>query len=87
MLFRSITLMPGTYAITCKGEGLDVLAFDSVFQKDGKFVQLKKENATVEDGQISYEIYVKEIIENFETRFFNDTEQEGKLTELCIQRK
>ena len=82
-----ITLMPGTYAITCKGEGLDVLAFDSVFQKDGKFVQLKKENATVEDGQISYEIYVKEIIENFETRFFNDTEQEGKLTELCIQRK
>lgn len=48
---------------------------------------MKKKKVAIDNEQISYEISVKEVIENFEMRFFNYTGQEGKLTELCIQRK
>lgn len=82
-----ITLAPGAYTVTCKGEGLPLLSFDSVFLKDGKLVQLKKKHVSVGDGQISYEVFVDDAIENFEARFFNHTGQEVKLTELRIQRK
>lgn len=65
-----LTLVPGTYTVTCQGSGLDGLVFDSTYYKDGSMYALHKTNVVQEEKRICYDICIEEVVENFEARFF-----------------
>lgn len=69
-----IDLVPGSYRIYCSGSELDKLSFDSVYKLNNELVWLNLLNVQQDKDHISYEIILTEEINNYETRFFNNTD-------------
>lgn len=86
-----ITLVPGTYDVTCKGNGLDLLTFDCVYEpKDSKPSddpnQIRIIDAVQTEGEIRYTIRVKHVLPKVECRFNNPSGKEVTMTALTITR-
>lgn len=86
-----VTLVPGTYDVTCTGNGLDLLTFDCVYEPIGSTpnddpIQVKIIDAVQNEDEIRYTIKVKHVLPKVECRFNNPSDQEVTMTALTITR-
>lgn len=82
-----ITLVPGEYIVECKGENLDSVDFDCLFNdRDGlKNIELKDINRS--NDSVRFAISTDRVLTNLEVRFLNKTSEEVILDRLIMKRE
>lgn len=79
-----IKLTSGNYTVDCRGTNLDKLTFDSVYKQNSELVWLNMLNVQQDTEHISYEIVISDEINNYEARFFNNTNLDVIINSIII---
>ncbi len=83
-----ITMYPGRYKITCRGQNLDILTFDTVSERTGgpRMKIIGKEKVTKTPELIEYTIDISETLTQVETIFFNGSQGTAVMESLDIKK-
>lgn len=81
-----IALYPGEYKVTCIGSNLQDVRFEGVGLLDEKYIELEMYSIEQTDNRISYKIIVERAVGLFETKFYNNTEEEIVLHSIRIEK-
>lgn len=83
-----ISLNPGKYAVSCEGQNLNGLTYDSVYKEyiDGELLFLDVNNVTNANDGIYYEFEIEHPIDNYEMRFFNNSNEDVVISMVKVYR-
>lgn len=79
------TLYPGTYQVIISGENLDEIGLACSSSVDDVFTSIPLLDASLSEGQASYQITIDDITPNVEFSVFNNTAEDVILHNIMIQ--
>ncbi len=81
-----ISLVPGKYLIECDGENLNYADFDCLYKDDNGNHSIELKDIDKSGNTISFTINVSKVLNDFQVRFFNNSNEDVTLNKLTVVR-